>query len=208
MRNARLSLLLATALLAMSATAAPARAQSTEVLNSDRARIRGADGARVWLVIVGEFTSQGNREFRRSVWPLVDSLFVRPGRLRVAWVNLPGESRASQDAAEVAACAGGRFKFWAAHDIFLDQPFRWEREANPTPILVDLALSRGADPIWLKECLSRHLMRGLLQGDVARARGAGVRAAPAFILDNKVLANVRTAAEFRAAIEAAVGRTK
>jgi protein-disulfide isomerase len=181
-----------------------ALAQDPVLATADRARIRGAETARVWLVIVGDFTSDANAAFRRNVWPWVDSLFVRPGRLRVAWVNLPGESRNSQIAAEVAACSGAHMKFWSVHDIFLDEQARWRRLADPTATLVDAAAMRGGDPIWIRECLQKRLMPGFLRSDAARARGAGIRTAPGFILDNKVLINVRTADEFRQAIEGAL----
>jgi protein-disulfide isomerase len=185
-----------------------ALAQDPVLAAADRARVRGAETARVWLVIVGDFTSDANSAFRRNVWPMMDSLYVRPGRLRVAWVNLPGESKHSQIAAEVAACSGAHMKFWSVHDIFLDEQARWRSLADPTAALVDAATRRGGDPIWISECLKKRLVSGFLRANAARARVAGIRAAPGFILDNKVLVNVRTADEFRQAIEGAlrVGR--
>jgi protein-disulfide isomerase len=179
-------------------------AQEAPSTTADRARIRGSESAVVWLVIVGDFANEQNRAFQRDVWPLVDSLFIRPGRLRVAWVNLPDEaSRQSQVAAEVAACSGTGMKFWPVHDIFLADP-RWKALADPTAFLVNQASNRGGNAILISDCLKKHTVRGLLQADVARARAAGIRRAPGYVLDNSVLPSLRTAAEFRAAIERAL----
>lgn len=206
MKNAVLYKTLVAGMLALGTAATTSVAQTPEQASADRARIRGADTASVWLVVVGDFTSDANRAFRREVWPLVDSLFVRPGRLRFAWVNLPSASKASQAAAEVAACSGAHSKFWSVHDVFLDEQPRWRELSDPQATLRQLAGLRGGDPIWIPECLRRGLMRGFLQADIARARGAGIRTAPAFILDNTVLSNVRTAPEFRRAIEKVLNR--
>lgn len=189
---------------AVACVAAPVCAQDSPPAVADRTRIRGADTAGVWLVVVGDFASDENRRFKREVWPLVDSLFVRPGRLRFAWVFLPSESKAAQASAEVAACSAARSKFWSVHDVFLDEQPRWRRSADPTATLLELAGQRGGDPIWISDCLRRRLMLSLLQSDIARARGAGVRTAPGFLLANKLLTNARTADEFRRAIERAL----
>lgn len=206
MKHANLFQALFAGVLAVTAAATAAVAQTPEQASADRARIRGAETASVWLVVVGDFTSEANRTFKREVWPFVDSLYVRPGRLRFAWVNLPGASKASQAAAEVAACSGAHSKFWSVHDVFLDEQARWRGLSDPLPTLQQLAGLRGGDPTWIAECLTKGLMRGFLQADIARARGAGVRTAPTFILDNAVLSNVRTAAEFRRAIGKVLAR--
>jgi protein-disulfide isomerase len=192
----------------MSATRAQVAAGAPPTATMDMARIRGAESAATWLVIVGDFTLDESRAFHRNVWPIIDSLFVRPGKLRVAWVNLPGESKASQAAAEVAACAGIRWKFWAAHDAFLEAQASWRTLPNPGETLAELAGQRGADPISLAECLKQHSAQVIVRTDVARARGAGIRKAPGFILGNQVLTGLHTSDEFRAAIERALPRTK
>jgi protein-disulfide isomerase len=117
-------------------------------------------------------------------------------------VNLPDEtSKASQIAAEVIACASANRTFWSPHDLILQEQPSWRHLPDPTDELVKLAAIRGARSAFVRDCLANHSMRGFLQGDIARARGAGVRKAPGYILDNTVLTGVRTPEEFRAAIE-------
>lgn len=174
---------------------------------ADIARIQGSKAATTWFVIVGDLAGAQDRAFEHDVWPMIDSLFVRPGRLRVAWVNLPDDtSKASQIAAEVVACAAADRKFWSPHQLVLWEQPRWRHLADPTDMLVRLVVQRGARMSLVAECLDKHWMRGFLQADIARARGAGIRKAPGFIVGNTVLAGVRTPEEFRAAIERVLPR--
>jgi len=203
---------LASALLcALSALlAAPASGQQDLLSHAERAdiaRIQGAKSADTWFVIVGDLAGEQDRAFRHDVWPMIDSLFVRPGRLRVAWVNLPDDtSKASQIAAEVVACSAADRKFWSPHDLVLQEQQRWRNLPDPTDVLARLVVERGALMSVVRECLAQHWMRGFLEGDVERARRAGVRNAPGYILDNTVLTGVRTPEEFQAAIEHALSK--
>ena len=208
---------LATALLFALSTllAAPSGAQDplseqdrlSHAERADIARIQGSQTAATWFVIVGDLAGEQDRAFEHDVWPMIDSLFVRPGRLRVAWVNLPDDaSKASQIAAEVVACSSADRKFWSPHQLILWEQPRWLHLPDPTDMLVRLAAQRGARMSLILECLDKHWMRSFLQADIARARRAGVRKAPGYILGNTVLAGVRTSEEFRSAIERALPR--
>lgn len=187
--------------------AAPSDAQDplSHAERADIARVQGSKTAATWFVIVGDLAGEQERAFEHDVWPMIDSLFVRPGRLRVAWVNLPDDtSKASQIAAEVVACSAADRKFWPPHQLILWEQPRWRQLADPTDMLVNLAGIRGARRSVVRECLDKHWMRDFLQADIARARRAGVRKAPGYILGNTVLAGVRTSEEFRSAIERAL----
>ncbi len=145
------------------------RAQPAAV--ADLARVRGVEGASHWLVIVGDFASDGNRAFHRDAWPTIDSLYVRPGKLRVAWINLPNDaSKNSLIAAEVAACSGTGMKFWPVHDAMLREQPRWISLADPTEFLQELAGRNGGNPMLISECLQKRQVKAFLQSDVARAR--------------------------------------
>ena len=163
-------------------------AQPSPAHVADLARIRGAERASAWLVIVGDFASEESRAFQRDAWPVIDSLYVRPGKLRVAWINLPNDaSRSSRIAAEVAACAGSGSKFWPAHDAFLLEQPRWIGLADPTRFLVDLADLHGGNSELINECLQKHQLKEFLQTDVTRAQRAGIRRAPGYLVDNRVV---------------------
>jgi protein-disulfide isomerase len=182
------------------------RAQDA-VRQSDLARIRGVDTAKVWLVIVGDMAGTKDREFQRDVWPVIDSLYVRPGRIRVGWVNLPDDaSPASFIAAEVAACAGVTMKFWASHDFFLLEQPNWSIMRDPTARLVQLAMLRGADSRAVPACVKGHEMREFVRRDIARARAAGIRKAPGFLVDNQVVAADGSLGALRKAIDQALAR--
>src|SRR5512140_1715171 len=197
---------LASALL-LALLAAPVGGQDprSHAERADIARMRGAATATTWFVMVGDLAGAQERAFQHDVWPLIDSLFVVPGRLRVAWVNLPSDtSKASQAAAEVVACASADRKFWSPHEIILEDQPNWRHLSDPTDRLVRLAGIRGARLSVVRECLAGHWMRGFLQGDVARARAAGIREAPGYIIGGSVVRGLRTPEDFRAAIERAL----
>jgi len=196
--------LLGVALLVLT-TAAEGQIDRTPAQIADRARIQGANDAPVWMVIVGDLAGKSDRAFRYDVWPLIDSLFVRTGKIRVAWVNLPDDtSKASRIAAEVAVCASTDRKFWAPHDIILWEQPRWRHLADPTEPLVMLAAQKGVRSNVVRDCLRTQQMRRFLENDIARARGAGIRRAPGFIIDNVVLTGAPTADALRTAIERAL----
>lgn len=193
--------------LSLAAIVVRAQADRTPAEIADRARIQGSSNAATWLVIVGNLAGKEERAFRYETWPVIDSLYVRTGKLRVAWVNLPDDtSRVSRRAAEVALCASTDRKFWAPHDIILWEQARWTSLADPTETLVMLAAQKGARPSVTRECLAADGMRRLLEDDIARARGAGIRRAPGYIIDNAVYTGARTADAFRTAIERAVSQ--
>jgi protein-disulfide isomerase len=188
-------------------TAAQAQIDRTPAQIADRARIQGANNAPVWLVIVGDLAGKEDRAFRYEVWPVIDSLFVQTAKIRVAWVNLPDDtSKASRIAAEVAVCASTDRKFWAPHDIILWEQARWRHSPDPTEQLIMLAAQKGARPTVVRECLQKQQMKRFLENDIARARGAGIRRAPGFIIDNDVLTGAPTADALRAAIEHALAK--
>ena len=192
-------------LAALTGTSLPA--QPVPAAIADLARIRGADRATLWLVIVGDFTSEGSRTFHRDAWPTIDSLYVRPGKLRVAWVNLPNEAiKNSTTAAEVAACSGTGMKFWPVHDAILRDQARWITMADPTDLLEELAGQNGGNVPLIRECLQKRQLRAFLQSDIARARAAGIRRAPGYFVDNQLVADVQSLADIRRAIESALAR--
>ena len=183
-------------------------AQSSPSHFADLARIRGADRASVWLVIVGDFAIEESRTFQRDSWPVIDSLYVRPGKLRVAWINLPNQaSKSSRIAAEVAACAGSGSKFWPVHDaILLEQP-RWIGLADPTRFLVDLADLHGGNAQVIDDCLQKHQLTAFLKSDITRAERAGIRRAPGYLVGNRVVVGGQALVLLRHAIdEALAGR--
>jgi len=203
----KLSVRLAILAVVLSAISAEAQSNRTPAEIADRARIQGANGASVWLVIVGNLAGKEDRGFRYDLWPVIDSLFVRPGKIRVAWINLPDEkSKASWTAAEVALCASTDRKFWAPHDIILWEQARWMRLADPTESLVMLAAQKGARPSVIRDCMQTKQMRKFLEADIVRAHAAGITRAPGFIIDNEVYTGPRTAAGFRAALDRALAK--
>lgn len=195
------------ALLSLAAASAGAQRGRTPAEIADRARIQGANSASVWLVIVGDLAGKDDRAFRYDVWPVIDSLYVQTGKIRVAWVNLPDDtSKASRTAAEVVICASTDRMFWAPHDIILWEQARWRHLSDPTESLIMLAAQKAARMGVMRECLQKHQMRKFLENDIERAHRAGIRRAPGFLVDNEVLTRARTAADFRRAIDAALAK--
>ena len=47
---------------------------------------------------------------------LIDQDYVKTGKVRIVYKNLPGHGQESVDAATAALCAGDQGKFWEFHD--------------------------------------------------------------------------------------------
>ena len=188
-------LLAALALLAAPAPsfggAAAATAQESEPLSfrqrAEASRAKGAAGAPVLVYEIADFQCPYCARFARDVFPRLDSAYVRTGKVRWVFVNLPLPSHANAwSAAEAALCAGAvGNRFWAMHDrLFADQE-EWAGTADPLPLLTGYARAVGTPIEAFQDCLVRDRVAQIILEDLMAAMSSGVTGTPVFVVNNK-----------------------
>ena len=171
---------------------------------ADAARIQGAANAPVWIVEVSDFQCPFCKQWHDSVYPAIVREFIKPGIVRMAYVNLAlPQHQHAVPAAEAALCVGLQDKFWPMHDKLFDTQTRWVQLADARPFFDSLALSTGVNASEFRSCLGSQLMRRIVNGDRTRASTSGVQSTPTFFVGDQPILGVGSIAAFRAAIERA-----
>lgn len=83
------------------------------------ARSKGDPDAPVTVYEMADFQCPACRTFALEVMPVLDREYVRTGKVRFVFINLPLTQihRHAAAAAEAAMCAGRQGKFWEMHDV-------------------------------------------------------------------------------------------
>jgi protein-disulfide isomerase len=167
----------------------------------------GSEQAPVAVVEYSDFQCPYCGKFARDVWPLVESAFVRTGRVRFAFRYFPLVQihPHAQKAAEAAECAARQGKFWPMHDLL------FKSQDN----LDDAALVSDATSLDLASGAFRTCLSGAAAGKVEQDLELGkqwIRGTPTFLLgpvdgDGRVritarLSGVQTFDAFAKALEA------
>ena len=167
---------------------AAARVQTDDPLAG---RSKGVATAPVTVYEMADFQCPACRMFTVTVLPALDSEYVRTGKVRWIFINLPLTSihPNAMAAAEVAMCAAhqGRARFWALHDALYKQQDVWAPLATPRDTLVALARRVGVDRAKLLACLNAGSARKEVELDAQRAAKSGAHATPSFYIEGGLL---------------------
>jgi protein-disulfide isomerase len=190
------------------AAAIPPVAQDSNITLADLARIEGSGSAPVWVIVVSDFQCPYCKQWHDTTYPALQNEFVKPGKVRVAYVNYPLNSHAyAWPSAEAAMCAGAQGKFWQMHDAIFDNQDRWASSPAPAAIFDELAQKTGVDMARWRNCVSSGVTKPLIQADYQRALSAGVRSTPTFLIGDEILAGAHPMKSLRRAIDSALVKT-
>lgn len=189
---------------ASSTAAAPAPdsvRQNALLERADRARIQGDTAAKVWIVEVSDFECPFCRQWHEETYPALVNEFVKPGIVRMAYVNFPlGQHPHALPAAEAAMCAAAQDKFWPMHDAIFNTQQKWVSTADAMPTYDSLAVAIGVNaPEW-RDCVKSQVMRRLISADRGRGLSAGVGSTPTFFVGDEPIKGAAPIEAFRAAI--------
>jgi len=153
------------------------------------ARSKGRAEAPVTVYEMADFQCPACRMFAVTVLPALDSEYVRTGKVRWVFINLPLTSihPNAVAAAEVAMCAARQGRFWPTHDLLYRQQDHWAPLAQPHDTLVDLAERAGVNRAKLLACLKSGDARKEVELDAQRAARSGAHATPSFYMEGGLL---------------------
>ena len=194
---------------AAAATGLSGLTDSVSVL-ADKARIRGAETAPVWLVEISDFQCPFCKQWHDETFAKIDQEYVKTGKVRMAYLNFPLTRihKNAQPAAEAAMCAGLQGKFWELHSSLFTTQTRWAESKTPIVVFDSLARAAGVELKAWDRCMSSHATAKLIQADRDRSSQAGVESTPTFFVGDRALAGAYPVDTFRVAIEQALAKLK
>lgn len=156
---------------------------SAFLASADRSRIQGSETAPVWLLIVSDFQCPFCRTWHQQSYDAIVREYVQPGKVRLAYINLPiGSHQNAQPAAEAAMCAGVQGKFWEVADGIFDTQERWSQMPIAAAVFDSVAGAQNIDmPAW-RECVDDNRTAAIVNADAARAGQIGIRSTPSFVV--------------------------
>ncbi|MGH7477420.1 MAG: thioredoxin domain-containing protein [Longimicrobiales bacterium] len=199
-------------------TAAPLMAQAQPTTTpaslrerAEASRAKGAASAPVLVYEIADFQCPYCSRFARDVFPSIDAEYVKTGRVKWVFVNLPLPSHAhGWAAAEAALCAGAvADRFWQFHDrLFADQN-EWTDTPDPTPHFAAYARDLEIPADAFLSCIQRDAVALLILEDVIAAATSQVTGTPAFVIDNQdMVVGLKSIEEWRALLDRALRRKR
>jgi len=185
-------------------------ASDTASALADKARIRGAATAPVWLVEISDFQCPFCKQWHDQTFAIIDKEYVQTGKVRLAYLNFPLTRihPNAQAAAEAAMCAGVQGKFWELHGSLFTTQARWAEQKSPMAVFDSLARAAGVDSKMWVNCMTTHAMAKLIEADRDRSTKAGVESTPTFFIGDRALAGAYPPDTFRVVIEQAIAKAK
>jgi protein-disulfide isomerase len=195
---------------AASATSAPAAPAAADPLlaAADHGRIEGDANAKTWLIVASDFQCPFCKQWHDESYKIVYDEYVRPGKIKVAYMNFPlGQHHNAVPTAEAAMCASAQGKFWPYHEALFATQHQWEDLPSPAAFLDSLAGTVGLDKAAWQQCVKSGRMKPLVMADHDRVAAAGVQSTPSFLIGDKVLAGAQPIETLRAALDAEIAKS-
>lgn len=175
-------------LLALLAGAAPAAAQGDAFFErASRSRMKGPPAASVLIYEIADFQCPYCAEFARTVYPQIDSAFIRTGQVQWVFVHLPMPNHAHAWAAsEASLCAGALSdRFWQMHERIFARQDEWTGADDPRTVFARYAREFGVPSDEYAACVGDDRVASLILADVIFAASTRVSGTPMFIINNE-----------------------
>jgi len=138
---------------------------------------RGTNAARVAIIEYSDFGCSFCGKYARQVFPHLDGDYIKTGKLRYYFRDLPEPNETnSWFKARAARCAGDQGKFWELHDLLFNAQSSSEKDVRA------LSQTLGLDIESFNACLSTEKYLINIQRSVAGAKRLGIYGTPAFLV--------------------------
>jgi protein-disulfide isomerase len=138
---------------------------------------RGTNTARIAIIEYSDFGCSFCGRYAREIYPQIDQEYVRSGKVRYYFRDLPEPNETnSWFKARAARCAGDQDKFWEMHDLL----FAAQNLSGPD--LDGFAQTLGLDRRRFDECLATEKYLNNIQRSADGARRMGLLGTPAFLI--------------------------
>jgi protein-disulfide isomerase len=138
---------------------------------------RGTNAARVAIIEYSDFDCSYCGRYARDIFPHVDGDYIKPGKLRYFFRDLPEPKETnSWFKARAARCAGDQGKFWQLHELLFNTQSASEKD------VVSLAQTLGLNMENFNACLYTEKYLVNIERSVAGAKRMGIFGTPAFLI--------------------------
>ena len=181
---------------------------SAALLDLRGVELKGSLSATVGILEFSDFECPFCGTFARTTLDEIDRAFVVPGRVMIAFRNLPVEKIHVNafPAAKAARCASSQGRFWEMHDQLFLEP----RELDAVS-LRRKALGAGLDPHGYDQCMSSDQAAAEVKEDVDLAARLNLRGTPVFLLGrlepglmlrvSRIISGAKPFAEFKETLD-------
>lgn len=153
---------------------------------ANRDRMKGPEDAPMTIIELSDFQCPYCREFATGTYRQIDSAYVRTGRARIIYVNLPlSTHKEAFPAAEAAMCAGAQGRFWPMHDRLFATQREWNGQADAAQRFERLAQELQLDMPAYRDCTANDRTAPLIVADAMQAAEARINGTPTFILNSR-----------------------
>ena len=172
---------------------------------------KGSPAARVAIIEYSDYQCPFCGEYARDIFPRLDSDYIKAGKVRYYFRDLPLPSHPQAPAAAQAArCAGEQGKFWEMHEsLFANQA------ALAPPDLTKRAQALGLDEAKFSECVAAGRYRDNIRRSMSGAERMGINGTPAFLVGvveangqivkvSQVMLGAKDYQEFKAVLDGAL----
>jgi protein-disulfide isomerase len=148
-------------------------------------RSMGRPDAPVTVYEMSDFQCPFCRQFTLTTLPVIEREYIRTGRVRWVFVNLPLSNlhRNAVAAAQVAMCAARQHRFWPVHDLLYQRQSQWAPLDQPWEALYALADSAGVRHDSLVACVTSRATMEEIARDARGAARAGATGTPTFYIE-------------------------
>ncbi len=186
-------------------SSSPDTSAAALLTRADLGRIDGASSASVWLVVISDFQCPFCKRWHEETGPRIHADYVRTGKVRIAYLNLPiSTHRNAAPAHEAAMCAAEQGQFWPVADALFATQDRWKSRFQVEPFFDSLTTRLVRDIPRYRACIASGASRTLIDADVARINRLGVGSTPTFLVGQQVIVGAQPYEVFRRAIESAL----
>ena len=167
----------------------------------------GDAGALVVVVEYSDFQCPYCAAFAEATLPLLETTYIKPGRVRWAFVNFPVPSHVGADVAAAGAdCAAQQGQFWPMHNLLFEKKGQVGRSEWS-----QIAETLKLDAKKLASCIADDATALKIRTGVADAKLLGVYGTPTFFVGTvrpdgrlqvrTVLTGAKSIDDFRSAID-------
>src|SRR4051794_40110808 len=172
---------------------------------ADRGRILGDSTAKLWVIMASDFQCPFCKQWHDADFQKIVNGYVKTGRVRLAFLNMPlGMHQHALAASEAAMCASVQGKFWEMHEALFIGQKQWEALPDPSAMFASYAGTSGVNMNAWRSCVDKHLTLPLIQADRERVVAAKVNSTPTFFVGDQVIAGAD--ANLVGAIDAALSK--
>lgn len=157
---------------------------------ADRSRSKGVENAPVTIVEISDFQCPYCRQFATETYPKLDSAYVKTGKVRFLFVNLPLPNHPEAwPASEAALCAGVQGAFWPMHDRLFATQREWGGSADAIARFTRFATELKLNVAAFRRCMQEDQVAPILASDIMQASQAGLTGTPSFIFNGREAAS-------------------